>query len=37
MAKAGFYYAPTYESKDNVNCMYCEVGLEGWEPKDDPM
>jgi hypothetical protein len=37
MAKAGFYFAPTYASEDNVTCMYCEVGLEGWEPKDDPM
>ncbi|CAG8595128.1 10595_t:CDS:2, partial [Funneliformis caledonium] len=37
MAKAGFYHAPTFESIDFVTCMYCEVGLEGWLPKDDPI
>ncbi|CAI2182675.1 13292_t:CDS:2 [Funneliformis geosporum] len=37
MAKAGFYHAPTYESIDHVACMYCEVGLEGWLSKDDPI
>ncbi|CAG8681840.1 35184_t:CDS:2, partial [Racocetra persica] len=36
MAKAGFIYSPTLGSLDNVNCQYCGVGLEGWEPKDDP-
>ncbi|GBB90934.1 hypothetical protein RclHR1_01800019 [Rhizophagus clarus] len=36
MAKAGFYFNPSYEAEDHVTCMYCNVKLEGWEPKDDP-
>jgi Inhibitor of Apoptosis domain len=37
MALAGFYYTPTDDSEDMVNCPYCLIGLDGWEPKDDPM
>ena len=37
MAKAGFYYTPTDDSEDMVNCPYCLIGLDGWEPKDDPL
>ena len=37
MARAGFYYTPTDDSEDMVNCPYCLIGLDGWEPKDDPL
>ncbi|KAG5519821.1 hypothetical protein PMAC_000094 [Pneumocystis sp. 'macacae'] len=37
MSQAGFYYNPTPDSNDMVSCIYCDLGLDGWEPKDDPM
>ncbi|KAF9902182.1 hypothetical protein BX616_002019 [Lobosporangium transversale] len=37
MANAGFFYAPTDDSNDNVQCPYCHLGLDGWEAKDDPI
>ncbi|CCG81736.1 putative Chromosome segregation protein BIR1 [Taphrina deformans PYCC 5710] len=37
MAKAGFHFAPSLESADAVECIYCNLGLDGWEPKDDPL
>lgn len=37
MSRAGFYYNPTPDSNDMVSCIYCGLGLDGWEPKDDPM
>lgn len=37
MAKAGFHFAPSLESADAVECIYCRVELDGWEPKDDPL
>ncbi|EMR11033.1 hypothetical protein PNEG_00631 [Pneumocystis murina B123] len=37
MSNAGFYYSPTLDSNDMVSCIYCGLGLDGWEPKDDPM
>ena len=36
MARAGFFYTPNDDSEDMVNCPYCLIGLDGWEPKDDP-
>ncbi|KAF9168733.1 hypothetical protein BGX20_011235 [Mortierella sp. AD010] len=37
MANAGFFYAPTDDSDDNVQCPYCWLGLDGWEANDDPV
>lgn len=37
MAKAGFYYSPNNIGEDFGLCPYCGIGLEGWEPNDDPM
>lgn len=37
MAKAGWHFTPSTESIDSVECIYCKVELDGWEPKDDPM
>ena len=36
MAEAGWYYCPTEESDDYAKCPYCNLSLDGWEPKDDP-
>lgn len=36
MIEAGWYYCPTPESDDFVRCCYCSLGLDGWEPKDNP-
>jgi len=36
MARAGFFYTPNDDSEDMVHCPYCQIGLDGWEPKDDP-
>jgi hypothetical protein len=37
MAKAGFVFTPTAEAPDLATCLYCELGLDGWEPSDDPL
>lgn len=37
LVDAGWIYAPTPESDDWVTCAYCDLGLDGWEPSDDPM
>ncbi|KAF9586004.1 hypothetical protein BGW38_010537, partial [Lunasporangiospora selenospora] len=37
MANAGFFYAPMDGSEDNVQCPYCWLALDGWEPQDDPV
>ncbi|WVQ98132.1 hypothetical protein IAU59_005254 [Kwoniella sp. CBS 9459] len=36
LARAGFVYTPSTDSKDSVTCPYCEYGVEGWEATDDP-
>jgi hypothetical protein len=36
MAKAGFIFTPTAEAPDLATCLYCELGLDGWEAPDDP-
>lgn len=36
MATSGWFYCPTLESDDYVKCAYCHLGMDGWEPKDDP-
>nr|POE62879.1 protein bir1 [Quercus suber] len=35
LAQAGFFYRPGQDSPDNVQCYFCEVKLDGWEPEDD--
>ncbi|KAG0301599.1 hypothetical protein BGZ98_008204 [Dissophora globulifera] len=37
MVNAGFFYSPTEESLDNVQCPYCYLALDGWEFTDDPV
>ena len=36
MIAAGFSYNPTDPGDDYVTCYYCDLALDGWEPKDDP-
>ncbi|KAL8831215.1 MAG: hypothetical protein Q9191_000996 [Dirinaria sp. TL-2023a] len=36
MVDAGWFYCPTNESEDFVRCAYCNLCLDGWEPKDNP-
>ena len=36
MVDAGWHHCPTLESDDFVKCVYCSLGLDGWEPKDNP-
>jgi hypothetical protein len=35
--ESGWIYKPTPESDDMVTCTYCDLGLDGWEPADDPL
>jgi Inhibitor of Apoptosis domain len=37
MAAAGWHFAPTAECEDLVSCAYCNLSLDGWEPKDSPL
>ena len=36
MVAAGWCHTPLPEADDCVQCFYCGVSLDGWEPKDDP-
>jgi hypothetical protein len=37
MASAGFYYAPNEFGEDYGLCPFCGLGLDSWEPKDEPI
>lgn len=37
MIEAGWSYDPGPEAEDGVTCFYCNLSLDGWEPKDNPM
>ena len=37
MVDAGWCFDPSPDEEDGVTCFYCDVSLDGWEPKDDPM
>ncbi|OCL05283.1 hypothetical protein AOQ84DRAFT_356028 [Glonium stellatum] len=37
MVEAGWCYDPSPEYDDGVTCCYCNLSLDGWEPKDNPM
>ena len=36
MVEAGWHFAPTTECEDYTSCVYCNLSLDGWEPKDNP-
>ncbi|KAI5797683.1 hypothetical protein EDC01DRAFT_744009 [Geopyxis carbonaria] len=37
LADAGFFFAPSEDSPDNVTCFLCGKSLDGWESGDDPL
>ncbi|KAK5625352.1 hypothetical protein RRF57_001068 [Xylaria bambusicola] len=37
LVDAGWKYTPTMDSDDMATCAYCQLALDGWEPKDNPM
>lgn len=37
MVDAGWCYDPSPEADDGVTCFYCNLSLDGWEPKDNPL
>ncbi|KAI8628206.1 hypothetical protein F5Y19DRAFT_145055 [Xylariaceae sp. FL1651] len=37
LVDAGWKYTPTMDSDDMATCTYCQLALDGWEPKDNPM
>lgn len=37
LVDAGWKYTPTMDSEDMATCTYCQLALDGWEPKDNPM
>ncbi|KAL7415109.1 hypothetical protein BDY24DRAFT_338473 [Mrakia frigida] len=37
LAKAGFIFSPNGKGSDMASCLYCELGLDGWSPTDDPL
>ncbi|RYC63588.1 hypothetical protein CHU98_g2626 [Xylaria longipes] len=37
LVDAGWKYTPTTDSDDMATCTYCQLALDGWEPKDNPM
>ena len=37
LVQAGFYYDPSPDNPDNVQCFLCAVKLDGWEPEDDAL
>lgn len=37
MVQAGWHFTPTAVSEDFASCAYCNLSLDGWEPKDNPL
>ncbi|KAI0484848.1 hypothetical protein GGR56DRAFT_46819 [Xylariaceae sp. FL0804] len=37
LVDAGWKYTPTMDGEDMATCAYCQLALDGWEPKDNPM
>ncbi|KAI8846910.1 hypothetical protein BC829DRAFT_253343 [Chytridium lagenaria] len=36
ISEAGMYHKPTKDEPDYAECVYCDLGLAGWESEDDP-
>lgn len=36
LAAAGFFFVPSADDPDNVQCFMCSKELGGWEEEDDP-
>lgn len=37
MVEAGWAYDPSPADEDGATCFYCNMSLDGWEPKDSPL
>ena len=37
MADGGWYFCPSEKGDDLASCPYCNLSLDGWEPKDNPL
>ena len=37
LVEAGWCYDPSADAEDGVTCFYCNLSLDGWEPKDIPL
>lgn len=37
MVEAGWAYDPSPQDEDGATCFYCNMSLDGWEPKDSPL
>jgi hypothetical protein len=37
MVEAGWAYDPSPADEDGATCYYCNMSLDGWEPKDSPL
>ncbi|KAI4730421.1 hypothetical protein E4T49_01766 [Aureobasidium sp. EXF-10728] len=37
MVEAGWTYDPSPADEDGATCFYCNMSLDGWEPKDSPL
>ena len=36
LTEAGFFFNPSLDARDNVECYFCGKCLDGWEEQDDP-
>lgn len=36
LTEAGFFFNPSWDAQDNVECFFCGKCLDGWEEQDDP-
>ena len=36
LTEAGFFFNPSLDARDNVECFFCGKCLDGWEEDDDP-
>lgn len=36
LTEAGFFFNPTWDARDNVECYFCGKCLDCWEEQDDP-
>ncbi|KAK6433535.1 hypothetical protein LTR95_010288 [Oleoguttula sp. CCFEE 5521] len=37
MVASGWCFDPAPDTDDGATCFYCQLSLDGWEPKDDPL
>jgi hypothetical protein len=37
MVEAGWAFDPSPADEDGATCFYCNMSLDGWEPKDSPL